>query len=76
MKSKRAHFLKTGLEGKILEVLKKDNGAEVELGFFKDDNFLEISAILFSTTATWGKVEVMSNNSDITSLKPMGCINI
>jgi len=43
----------------------KENEAEVELGFFKNDSYSEISAILLSTTATWGKVEAMSCNPNI-----------
>jgi hypothetical protein len=38
----------------------KDNGAEIELGLFNDDRMREISAVLFSCTATWGKVDALA----------------
>lgn len=38
----------------------KDNGAEIELGLFNDDRMRQISAVLFSCTATWGKVSALS----------------
>jgi hypothetical protein len=47
-----------------LGFVEKDNGAEIELGLFKDDSHSEISAIILSTTATWGKVESMSKSTE------------
>ncbi|HCF1973508.1 hypothetical protein OLM89_13370 [Pseudomonas aeruginosa] len=47
-------------EGKSLGFVTKDNGAEIELGFFDCDRFSHISAIVFSSVATWGKVDAMS----------------
>lgn len=38
----------------------KDNGAEVEMGLFNDDRMRQISAVLFSCTATWGKVSALT----------------
>lgn len=38
----------------------KDNGAEIELGLFNDDRMRHISAVLFSCTATWGKISALS----------------
>lgn len=38
----------------------KDNGADIQLGFFNDDRMRHISAVLFSCTATWGKVDSLS----------------
>jgi len=38
----------------------KDNGADIELGLFNDDRMRHISAVLFSCTATWGKVSALS----------------
>lgn len=38
----------------------KDNGADIQLGFFNDDRMRHISAVLFSCTATWGKVDALS----------------
>ncbi|BCB26774.1 hypothetical protein SKTS_16600 [Sulfurimicrobium lacus] len=48
-----------GPPGKSLGFVEKDNGAEIQLGFFNDDQFSEISAVIFSCTATWGKVDAM-----------------
>lgn len=38
----------------------KDNGAQIELGLFNDDRMRQISAVLFSCTATWGKVSALT----------------
>jgi len=38
----------------------KDNGADIELGLFNDDRMRHISAVLFSCTATWGKVSALT----------------
>lgn len=43
----------------------KDNGSEISLGFFTDDSCAEISAIVFSCTATWGKVDALATDSDV-----------
>lgn len=55
-----------GPPGISMGSVKKENGAEIVLGFFEDDSFSDISVILLSTTATWGKVEAMSKNNSIT----------
>lgn len=49
-----------GLEGKTLGSVQKDNGAEIELGFFDCPRFSHISAVVFSHLGTWGKVDAMS----------------
>ncbi|MCU8035715.1 MULTISPECIES: hypothetical protein [unclassified Shewanella] len=59
------HLYPNGPPGISLGSVEKDNGSEIQLGFFEDAGFSEISAILLSTTATWGKVEAMSGNSDL-----------
>lgn len=38
----------------------KDNGAEIEMGLFNDDRLRQVSAVIFSCVATWGKVVAMS----------------
>jgi hypothetical protein len=38
----------------------KPSGAEIALGFFRDGRMSDISAIVFSSTATWGKVRALS----------------
>ena len=42
--------------------VEKPNGAKVKLGFFRDDSMADISAVLFSNTATWGKVRALSRD--------------
>ncbi len=59
------HLYPDGPLGVSLGHVEKDNGAEIELGFFEDSRYSEISAILLSTTATWGKVEAMSGNTNL-----------
>ncbi|WP_346338811.1 hypothetical protein [Vibrio parahaemolyticus] len=54
-----------GPPGISLGYVEKANGSKIQLGIFKTAEFQEISAIIFSTTATWGKVEAMSKNTDI-----------
>lgn len=41
----------------------KDNGAEIPLGLFNDAAMSEVSAIVFSCLATWGKLSAMSQNA-------------
>ncbi len=48
-----------------LGYVEKDNGAEIPLGVFLDDQMSEISAVIFSCTATWGKVNVLANNENV-----------
>ena len=45
-----------------IRTIRKPSGAEVPLGCFTDSRMAEISAVLFSTTATWGKVRAMSKD--------------
>lgn len=40
----------------------KDNDSEIELGFFTDDRMKEISAIIFSTTATTTKAQALKSH--------------
>lgn len=37
--------------------IEKDNGADIPLGLFNNDSMNEVSAIIFSATATWSKTE-------------------
>jgi len=46
-----------------LGYVEKDNGAEIPLGLFNDPCMSELSAIIFSCTATWGKLSAMSTNT-------------
>lgn len=51
-----------GPRAKSLGSVEKDNGAEIELGFFQSPRFRHISAVVFSHLATWGKVDAMCGN--------------
>ncbi len=45
-----------------LEYLTKANGSRVPLGCFSEPRMPEISAVLYSNTATWGKVRALSTD--------------
>lgn len=49
---------------KIVEKVKKENGSEIDVGLFTNSNYKEISAILYSNTATYGKLEAMSSKTN------------
>jgi hypothetical protein len=53
---------KNGPPGVNLGFVEKDNGAEIELGIFNDPCMSEVSAIVFSCVATWGKLSAMTIN--------------
>lgn len=58
-------YLATGgkegtLTGEELLKVFKDNGSPIELGMFTTSAYEEISAVIFSGCATWGKVRAMS----------------
>ena len=42
--------------------VEKDNGAEIPLGLFNNPDMSEVSAVIYSCTATWGKLSAMSEN--------------
>ncbi|MFC6282572.1 hypothetical protein [Polaromonas aquatica] len=44
-----------------LSSVEKDNGATIEMGIFGNDDWAEVSAVLFSCVATWGKTVAMSS---------------
>lgn len=48
-----------------LQFVDKDNGASIELGIFNNDSWSEISAVMFSCVATWGKAVAMSTQPRI-----------
>lgn len=53
-----------------VDKVQKENGTELELGIFTSDKFKEISAVIFSTTATFSKALVQSdftNNCTVSS---------
>jgi hypothetical protein len=51
----------------FLSSVQKDNQAPIELGVFQNGPMPEVSAILFSSCATWGKIRALSQdpNPDI-----------
>lgn len=52
--------LPAGPPGVSLGTIMKESGAEIELGFFKEEAMEEVSAVLFSCVATWGKANALS----------------
>ena len=47
-----------------LDRVQKENGTEIPLGFFLDDRMPEISAVIFSNVATYGKVVALANDKN------------
>ena len=45
-----------------LGTITKDNGSDIELGFFNSSIMEEISAVIFSCTATWGKLDALATS--------------
>lgn len=54
------------LDAVYMEEIDKKNGAKVPLGYFTTPEFAHISAVIFSNTATFGKVRVMCDDPRIT----------
>lgn len=50
------------LEGEELRRVFKENGSPIELGLFSSPAFKEISAVIFSSCATLGKVRALSSD--------------
>src|SRR5262245_22525633 len=46
----------------FLSSVQKDNQAPIELGVFQNRSMPEVSAILFSSCATWGKIRALSQD--------------
>ncbi len=44
----------------LLFSVKKETGADIELGVFQNGGMPEVSAVIFSTCATWGKLRALS----------------
>lgn len=45
-----------------LRVVQKDNGVELPLGIFNDSSHAHISAVVFNSSATWGKVRALCDD--------------
>jgi hypothetical protein len=52
----------TSTEAKRLGFITKNNGTQLPLGIFNDSSHAHISAILFNSSATWGKVRALCND--------------
>jgi hypothetical protein len=50
------------LEGEQLQRVFKNNGSPVELGLFSSPAYCDISAVIFSSCATFGKVRALSSD--------------
>jgi hypothetical protein len=52
----------------------KDNGSSVPMGFFHDEGNADVSAVIYSPVATWGKLRVLAksnaNSTFVTTLHP------
>jgi hypothetical protein len=47
---------------KRLRIVRKDNGVELPLGIFNDASHAHISAVVFNSAATWGKVRALCDD--------------
>ncbi|MCE4341663.1 hypothetical protein [Xanthomonas hortorum] len=56
------HLYPSGPPSVALGSIDKDNGATIDLGIFLDDQWEEVSAVIFSCAATWGKAVAMSSH--------------
>lgn len=54
--------LEIELKGKAINKVTKDSGSPISLGVFNDNSYEEISAIVFSTTGSWGKVRALASD--------------
>lgn len=48
----------------LVQVIDKDSGARVPIGLFRTDALSDVSAVLFSNCATWGKVQALAAGDD------------
>lgn len=46
----------------------KNLSTEVSLGYFLDDTFSEVSAVIYTSIATWGKVRALADNKNAHSI--------
>ena len=50
------------IKAKRLKVVRKDNGVELPLGIFTDASHAHISAVVFNSAATWGKLRALCDD--------------
>lgn len=48
----------------FVDHIQKPNGSNIPVGYFANDQMKEISAVVYSNTATFGKVRALSNDPD------------
>jgi hypothetical protein len=48
-----------------VEAVTKQSGAQVPVGLFCDDTYREVSAVIHSSLATWGKVRALATDSTV-----------
>lgn len=48
--------------------VRKDNGSAIPLGAFTSDTYKEISAVIFSSAASWGKMRALSQDPNAASM--------
>ena len=54
--------------GSMPGLVRKDNGSEIPLGAFTSGTYKEISAVIFSSTASWGKMRALSQDLNAASI--------
>ena len=50
------------IKTKRLRIVRKDNGVELPLGMFNDSSHAHISAVVFNSAATWGKLRALGDD--------------
>lgn len=50
------------IPSKSLKTVKKSDTVELPLGIFNDDSHAHISAVIFNSSATWGKVKALNDD--------------
>ncbi len=66
----------TPLDGMIKDQVINHNGFRIKLGLFNDYQFKEVSAVVFSSTATWGKALALSNDPNSKSIFTALTLNV
>jgi len=51
-----------------VEAVIKNENTDIPLGFFLDDSYSHVSAVIYSSLATWGKVRALADNQDAESI--------
>jgi hypothetical protein len=46
----------------------KNENANVQLGYFLDDSYSHVSAVIYSSLATWGKIRALADNPNANSV--------